>query len=86
MLQHAAAKLCSAERLFQAALKGIGPCTAAQAYRNFGWGKGRFQFWCNPNDGGATFSDSGYRLACVLWLHYVSKVAFRDGTALMAAC
>lgn len=48
---------------------------------SFGWDK-NFTLFCNANDpqllAGAPvykdgFSKSGYRLACVLWVHYVSK-------------
>ena len=42
-----------------------------QAYRNFGWRSG-LRLWCNQNEQGP-FSDSGYKLARVLWVHYVSK-------------
>jgi len=57
--------------------------TLHQAYRNFGWGR-RFSLWCNPNDP-APFTDtsaSGYRLARVLWIHYVSK-AYEFGDTLI---
>ena len=32
------------------------------------------QLWCNQNEHGS-FSDSGYKLARVLWVHYISKVS-----------
>lgn len=32
------------------------------------------QLWCNQNEHGP-FSDSGYKLARVLWVHYISKVS-----------
>ncbi len=44
-----------------------------QSYRTFRWDH-KFQLWCNPNDSGRTFSPDGYRLARVLWIHYLSKV------------
>ena len=44
-----------------------------QSYRTFRWDR-KFQLWCNPNDSGRTFSPDGYRLARVLWIHYLSKV------------
>ncbi|KAK9838521.1 hypothetical protein WJX81_004941 [Elliptochloris bilobata] len=44
---------------------------ARQAYRNFGWQHG-LRLWCNQNERGP-FSDSGYKLARVLWVHYASK-------------
>ena len=44
-----------------------------QSYRTFRWDR-KFQLWCNPNDSGSTFSPDGYRLARVLWIHYLSKV------------
>ncbi|KAK9820370.1 hypothetical protein WJX72_009566 [[Myrmecia] bisecta] len=52
-----------------------------QSYRNFGWSK-HLQLWCNRNDPGPTFSDSGYRLARVLWIHYLSK-AYEFGDTLI---
>ena len=48
-----------------------------QSYRTFRWGR-KFQLWCNPNDSGLTFSPDGYRLARVLWIHYLSKVRAPD--------
>ena len=47
-----------------------------QSYRTFRWDR-NFQLWCNPNDSGRTFSPDGYRLARVLWIHYLSKVRVR---------
>ena len=44
-----------------------------QSYRTFRWDR-KFQLWCNLNDSGRTFSPDGYRLARVLWIHYLSKV------------
>ena len=44
-----------------------------QAYINFGWGS-QFRPWGNMTEPGATFSPSGYRLARVIWIHYISKV------------
>jgi len=44
-----------------------------QSYWTFGWDR-KFQLWCNPNDSGASFGPHGYKLARVLWIHYVSKV------------
>ena len=44
-----------------------------QSHRTFRWDR-KFQLWCNPNDSGRTFSPDGYRLARVLWIHYLSKV------------
>jgi hypothetical protein len=53
------------------------PEVAGQAYINFGWGS-NFRLGCNPNDAAnpdrKAFSESGYRLARILWIHYVSKV------------
>ena len=43
-----------------------------QAYINFGW-DAKFRLWCNPVEGGRTFSPSGRALANVLWIHYISK-------------
>lgn len=44
-----------------------------QAYWTFGWDR-KFQLWCNPNDSGSSFGPHGYKLARVLWIHYISKV------------
>ena len=55
-----------------------------QSYRNFGWGE-KFSLWCNQNDT-APFTDreaSGYRLARVLWIHYVSKAYEFGDTIIM---
>lgn len=52
-------------------LKYPRPCM--QAYWTFGWDR-KFQLWCNPNDSGSSFGPHGYKLARVLWIHYVSKV------------
>lgn len=59
------------------------PCIP-QSYLNFGWGR-RFSLWCNQNDP-APFTDtsaSGYRLARVLWIHYVSKAYEFGDTVIM---
>ncbi len=46
-----------------------------QSYRTFRWDQ-KFQLWCNANDSriGGGFTPDGYRLARVLWIHYLSKV------------
>ncbi len=44
-----------------------------QCYAAFGWSD-RFRLWCNPVEPGQSFTESGYRLARVLWLFYLSKV------------
>ena len=44
-----------------------------QAYENFGWKNG-VRLWCNPVEKGPGFSDSGYAMARILWIHYLSKV------------
>ncbi|GMH41441.1 hypothetical protein BSKO_09351 [Bryopsis sp. KO-2023] len=47
--------------------------TVRQAYNNFGWGQ-KFSLWCNPFEAGPDpFTKSGYALARVLWIHYLSK-------------
>ena len=51
-----------------------GLCTPwVQAYENFGWRNG-VRLWCNPVEKGPGFSDSGYAMARILWIHYLSKV------------
>ena len=44
-----------------------------QAHENFGWKNG-VRLWCNPVEKGPGFSDSGYAMARILWIHYLSKV------------
>jgi hypothetical protein len=44
-----------------------------QSYKNFGWGK-NLKLWGNEAEPGDVFSASGYRLARVIWIHYLSKV------------
>ena len=58
--------------------------TLTQSYENFGWAK-KFTPWGNmvENPGSAKFSPSGYRLARVLWIHYLSKVYEFADTAIM---
>lgn len=43
-----------------------------QAYDNFGWAQ-KFQLWCNQMEPPPKFTPSGYKLARVLWIHYISK-------------
>eukprot|EP00891_Asterochloris_glomerata_P000399 jgi/Astpho2/399/Aster-x0922 len=45
---------------------------AKQAYENFRWKDG-VRLWCNPVEKGPGFSDSGYAMARILWIHYLSK-------------
>ena len=58
--------------------------TLSQAYVNFGWAK-KLSPWGNmvESPGSAKFSPSGYRLARVLWIHYLSKVYEFADTAIM---
>jgi GNS1/SUR4 family len=58
--------------------------TLSQSYVNFGWAK-KFTPWGNmvENPGSSKFSPSGYRLARVLWIHYLSKVYEFADTAIM---
>lgn len=44
-----------------------------QSWRTFGWGKRGWHLWGNVTEPGE-FSDSGRRLAFVIWVHYLSKV------------
>ena len=46
---------------------------ASQSWRTFGWGKPGGHLWGNLAEP-AEFSDSGRRLAFVIWVHYLSKV------------
>eukprot|EP00884_Botryococcus_braunii_P016492 jgi/Botrbrau1/3526/Bobra.341_2s0053.1 len=56
--------------------------TVTQAYVNFGWGK-KLNIWGNFAEPGDTFSPSGYRLARVIWIHYLSKVYEFTDTLIM---
>ena len=61
-------------RLAAAGMTNQGLCTPwVQAYENFGWKNGG-RLWCNPVEKGPGFSDSGYAMARILWIHYLSKV------------
>ncbi|KAK9810738.1 hypothetical protein WJX73_003990 [Symbiochloris irregularis] len=46
--------------------------TMTQAWINFNWGD-NLRPWGNVTESGAKFSPSGYRLARVIWIHYISK-------------
>jgi len=58
--------------------------TLSQSYVNFGWAK-KLTPWGNmvETPGSSKFSPSGYRLARVLWIHYLSKVYEFADTAIM---
>lgn len=46
-----------------------------QVAASIGWTRGEGAFWGNrAEDPGKPFTPAGYRLARVLWIHYLSKV------------
>lgn len=45
-----------------------------QAWINFGWAQ-NLRPWGNVAEPGTKFSPSGYRLARVIWIHYISKAS-----------
>jgi len=55
-----------------------GSCGGAQSWRTFGWGRPGGHLWGNLAEQGE-FSDSGRRLAVVIWVHYLSKVGAHAG-------
>lgn len=57
--------------------------TCVQSYHTFGWGT-KLAPWGNvAEDPSRPFSPSGYRLARVLWIHYLSKVYEFTDTLIM---